>query len=1191
MILKSLEIQGFKSFPDKTKLTFGGGITAVVGPNGSGKSNISDAVRWVLGEQSTKTLRGSRMEDVIFGGTKLRKPVGFSQVALTIDNTDHTLPVESEEVTVTRKLYRSGESEYRINANSVRLKDVYELFMDTGLGKDGYSIIGQGRIAEIVGAKSAERREIFEEASGISKYRYRKTEAERRLEQAQENLLRLKDILTELEDRVGPLKIQSEKAQAFLKLSEEKKRLEVSLYIKSLDKAKEALREQENRIMVCKASYDGVDDELTALENDINAVFAQAQQCAVAIEKKRTERQTLEEELSKRESEIAVLRNDIFHKNENIARIQRDIETQSLAVSDIDAQIAARLAQLEGKTALIAELEVQCSASEETLNNFLSDNARHNDRLEAANRELTAINQKISQSRVTELTCLSSLEELIQRSGQLTQSLDMKRTEFERLGAELADTQAFVDELDIKIESETNTVKGYDFKLSKRKAKLEESAKQVNALDLAIKEKSQNARLLEDLERSMEGFTQSVKTVMRMAGGGALRGVLGPVSSLIQVPQRYTVAVETALSFALQNIVVENEEVAKRAIALLKNENAGRATFLPVSTIEGNVLDDRSLTAQPGFVGVASKLIEHDAKYTGIVNSLLGRIVICEDLDHAVDMAKKNGYRFKLVTLDGQVVNAGGSLTGGSAVKSSGLLSRRNDIERLHAQAKELEQKLAATKGEHDALKAEIAGVEAEYLASKSVLETMLEDRSKAEIQRQLALRNLSETEKTIGELEAERTRSAEREKRLNDDIAKAKAELAESTALAATLEEQLSATSQLKDELRQKRRDLTDEISALKMRILGETKEAEGLKQSADELAARKESQSGRFDELNAEAQALTEEINGITAKTEEILVSKEAVNTKAAAMEAEIRALSDERLTFEKQANDKRGEEKAILSRREDISKEMARLEERKVSVQTEYDQIIAKLWDEYELTKSEAAAIAEDIPNVTVAQRSLAEVKNKIKALGTVNVDAIEEYKEVSQRYEFLKTQIADVESSRDELLRLISDLTVKMREIFTESFVQINKNFGEVFVELFGGGSAHLTLTDEGDVLESGIEIFVEPPGKIIKNLSALSGGEQAFVAIAIYFAILKVRPAPFCLLDEIEAALDDVNVAKYAQYLHRFNDTTQFIAITHRRGTMEEADVLYGVTMQEEGVSKLLELKVSEVESKLGLKNT
>ena len=1191
MILKSLEIQGFKSFPDKTKLSFGGGITAVVGPNGSGKSNISDAVRWVLGEQSTKTLRGSRMEDVIFGGTKLRKPVGFAQVALTIDNTDHSLPVESEEVTVTRKLYRSGESEYRINGNSVRLKDVYEMFMDTGLGKDGYSIIGQGRIAEIVGAKSAERREIFEEASGISKYRYRKTEAERRLEQAQENLLRLKDILTELEDRVGPLKVQSEKAQAFLKLSEEKKQLEVSLYIKQLDKAKEALREQENRIMVCKASYDGVDDELTALEEAINAIFAQAQQCAVAIEGKRTERQAIDEELSKRESEIAVLRNDIFHKNETISRIQRDIDTQSLAVSDIDAQISARLAQLEAKNTLIGELGATCAQREETLNTFLTDNARHNDQLESVSRELTAINQQLAQSRVTELTSASSLEELAQRRETLSQGLAAKQTDSERLRAEIGELQGFVDELDGKIESESNTVKGYEFKLSKRKAKLEESAKQLNTLDLAIKEKRQNARLLEDLERSMEGFTQSVKTVMKLSGGGALRGVLGPVSSLIQVPQRYTVAVETALSFALQNIVVENEEVAKRAIAILKSENAGRATFLPVTTIEGNVLDDHALSSQPGFVGVASKLIEFDTKYNGIVNSLLGRIVFCEDLDNAVAMAKKNAYRFKIVTLDGQVVNAGGSLTGGSTVKSSGLLSRRNDIERLHEQAKELEQKLATVTTEHDALKAEIAGVEAEFLATRSVLETMQEDKAKAEIERQLAQRNLQENEKNIEEITAELTRSEERTQKLTRELQAAKAELAEKAARAAELEEQLSTTSQLKDELRQKRRELTDEISALKMQILGETKEAEGLKQSADELAERKLSQSGRFEELNAEITALSGEINDINAKIEEILLSKEEVNAKAAAIEAEIHALSEQRLTFEKQANEKRGEEKAILSRREDISKEMARLEERKVTAQTDYDQIIAKLWDEYELTKSEASAIAGEIPSVTNAQRTLSEIKGKIKALGTVNVDAIEEYKEVSQRYEFLKAQVADVESSRDELLRLINELTYKMREIFTESFAQINKNFGEVFVELFGGGSAHLDLTDEGDVLESGIEIFVEPPGKIIKNLTALSGGEQAFVAIAIYFAILKVRPAPFCLLDEIEAALDDVNVSKYAQYLHRLNDKTQFIAITHRRGTMEEADVLYGVTMQEEGVSKLLELKVSEVESKLGLKNT
>ncbi|MFA9381338.1 MAG: chromosome segregation SMC family protein, partial [Acetanaerobacterium sp.] len=603
MILKSLEIQGFKSFPDKTRLSFGSGITAVVGPNGSGKSNISDAVRWVMGEQSTKALRGSRMEDVIFGGTKLRKPVGFAQVLLTVDNSDRSLDMESDEVTITRRLYRSGESEYRINGSGVRLRDVYELFMDTGLGKDGYSIIGQGRIAEIVGAKSAERREIFEEASGISKYRYRKNEAQRRLEQAQENLLRLRDILTELEDRVGPLKIQSEKAQAFLVLAAEKKQLEVSLYIRSLDKAREALRDQENRVMVCKAACDEVDDELSAMEADINAVFEQSQQCAIMMEQKRAQRTQLDEELSRREAQIAVLRNDIHHKTEGIERVHREIEANSLAVSDIAAQIEERMTLHGQKCALIEELKEQCAQSEGVLEDFLNDSARHNESLEAVNREMAALGAAISESRVGELTCTSSLEELAGRRARLCEQLDTKRADAAHYEKERADAAAFVSELDERIEAETNTVKGYAFKLEKRREKLELSERERNTLDLRIKEKNQNARLLEDLERSMEGFTASVKSVMRMASHGTLRGVLGPVSSLIEVPQRFTTAIETALAFALQNIVVEDEAAAKRAITQLKSQNAGRATFLPVSTIRGTVLDERPLKGQAGYVG------------------------------------------------------------------------------------------------------------------------------------------------------------------------------------------------------------------------------------------------------------------------------------------------------------------------------------------------------------------------------------------------------------------------------------------------------------------------------------------------------------------------------------------------------------------------------------------------------------
>lgn len=1191
MILKSLEIQGFKSFPDKTRLAFGSGITAVVGPNGSGKSNISDAVRWVLGEQSTKTLRGGRMEDVIFGGTKLRGQVGFAQVSLAIDNTDRSLPMDSDEVTVTRKLYRSGESEYRINGSGVRLRDVYELFMDTGLGRDGYSIIGQGRIAEIVGAKSAERREIFEEASGISKYRYRKNEAERKLSQTQENLVRLLDILTELEDRVEPLRVQSDKAQAFLTLSEEKKRLEVSLYVRSLEKARETLREQENRVMVCRAQCDEVDEELAAMEADINAIFERSQQHAVLTEQKRAVRAGLDEELAHMDAQAAVLRNDIHHKNENIERILREIEANSLAVSDIARQIEERMAQHDQKRARVRELEQLCRQREQTLEEFLSDSARHNESLETVRREMAALGAAVSQSRAGEMAALSALAELTDRKERLNGQLLAKREDIARCEQEHTEAAALADELDQRIEAEANTVKGYAFKLEKRREKLEQSAKEVSSLDLKIREKQQNARLLEDLERSMEGFAHSVKTVMRMAQHGTLRGILGPVSSLIEVPKDYTIAIETALSFALQNIVVEDETAAKRAIAQLKSENAGRATFLPVSTIKGSVLDERALKGRPGYVGVASSLVTGDDRYREIISSLLGRIAVCDTLDHAVELARANAYRFRVVTLDGQQVNAGGSLTGGSAVKSAGLLSRRGDIARLREQAEALTRRLGEANAAHGALKTEIAGLEAQYLAAKGELDTMTEDRQKAEMQKTLCARNLEELTRTLGEAQTELARADSREQELAAELAAARETLAVSTERLTALEEQVGDTARKKDELREKRHALTEEISQLKMDILSLTKEAESLAQAAQELARRRESESGRESTLQDEIAALRADIDGINVSVQEILLSKENLCARAAQTEREIAELSAQRMQLEKEANERRGTERGILSRREEISKEMARLEERKLSAQSEYDSIITKLWEEYELTKTEAAALAEEIENATAAQRALSEIKSKIRALGSVNVGAIEEYKEVSERYRFLKEQTDDVTRSRDELLRLIRELTSAMREIFAESFVQINKNFGEVFVELFGGGSAQLKLTDEQDVLESGIEIYVEPPGKIIKNLSALSGGEQAFVAIAIYFAILKVRPAPFCLLDEIEAALDDVNVTKYAQYLHRLADKTQFIAITHRRGTMEEADVLYGVTMQEEGISKLLQLKVTELEQKLGMKNT
>lgn len=732
------------------------------------------------------------------------------------------------------------------------------------------------------------------------------------------------------------------------------------------------------------------------------------------------------------------------------------------------------------KSEYIEKVKNNLAASEKALEDFLKDNAAHDEHIEEYGTKLTEMNNEISSLRQRAMVCASGISELAARSETVKQNLAVKKQNGEQNKRELDDATAFIAELDQKIESEANTVKGYEFKLNKRKEKLSVSDKELADIELKIKEKEQNAKLLEDLEKNMDGFAGSVKSVMRLASNGTLRGIHGTVASLISVPKEYTVAVETALSYALQNIVAENEDCAKRAINILKSQNAGRATFLPLSTIKGNAIDTKGVADCGGFVGVASSLVGYDKKYTGIVENLLGRIVVCEDLDDAVNMARKNNYRFRIVTLDGQIINAGGSLTGGSTVKSSGILSRRNDIEALRRQAQELTAKAEKLRSENADLKAEIASLEADYLACASELTTMKEDRADADTRSRILATTMEETEKAINEFNDELEKACVRIAELKGEQNKSDEARAQLEAKAQELEKQLDSTMQSKDELRTRRHKLTEEISGLKMEIFGAEKEAESLENAAEELRRRRENQSGRFAELKAESEKLEAEIADINKQIEDILASKDEVRRSVARFDSEMAEITAEKLDYEKQANTRRGEEREILSRREDVSKEMARLEERKIAVQTEYDSIIAKLWDEYELTKSEAMEIAGEIESITAAQRSLAEIKSKIRALGSVNVEAIDEYKEVKERYEFLSEQIADVEKSRDELLKIIGDLTSRMREIFAESFTQINKNFGEVFVELFGGGRASLKLTDEGDVLESGIDILVEPP---------------------------------------------------------------------------------------------------------------
>ena len=1169
MRLKELEIQGFKSFPDKTKITIGEGITGVVGPNGSGKSNISDSIRWVLGETSSKQLRGSgKMEDVIFGGTQSRGAMGFASVALTIDNSDHGLDMDADEVTIGRRYYRSGESEYSINGQNVRLKDVYELLLDTGIGRDGYAIVGQGRIAEIVGAKSAERREIFEEASGIAKYRYRKNEAERRLEAAEGNLERLRDILGELEKRVGPLKRDSEKAQQFLELSERRKSLEVTLWVDAIRRANDTVRDQQRKFEAAQADYERLSRQLDEFDEKSAALREEAQQLVLQVEQANADIRAVTEANAGSESEIAVLKNESEHSRFRIDEATGELERAGQGRQSIETEAA-------GHKAAMAELRAELRALEEKA----AASGQRRDVIDAAIARLqdtaTAAKVRAASAQSAKEAAAQRLDEAKQQAVELENSAAAAEEEKRRAERRLKDAEEAVTRND-------NIKAGLKLKLESRRRQQAEAADALQKADKERSNTSQRIHILEDLERNMDGYQQSVKAVMRAAAGRRLRGIIGPVAGILTVEKGYETAIETALGFALQNIVVEDQGCARAAIGFLKDERAGRATFLPLDTVQGSRFTGR-LT---GTAEVAADLVKCDPRYQHIIDNLLGRIIVVEDLSEASTVAKNLGYRNRIVTLDGQVINAGGSFTGGSTARSVGVFSRKQELDELRTRLVKLEKKradaekeLEARKAEVDNLTAQLSGAEAEGMnASSERLRASLElDRLTAAV-----AQHEENTRSLAAEIEAQQAAVTQNE----TACAEAEATQGKAEAELNTYNAELAELGESTGSLTAERERITNELSENQMQRLANEKDI-GLHEAALEgLQSRTGEAEARARELNAAIEAAKAKIEANALKIAEIERTRGENKEKIAAAEETIRTANAARMEKEAAVARLGQENRALTDERERMSGEMARLAERRTAAENELNDTNTKLWEEYQLTAGEAKELCVEFESLTELRRSVAEVRGKIRGLGNVNVGAIEEYKEVKERYDFLKAQVTDVEKAKSELTRMIAELCSEMEELFTTSFKQINTHFQQIFKELFGGGHARLYLSDESNVLESGIEIEVSPPGKVIKNLSALSGGEQALVAISIYFAILNVNPAPFCFLDEIEAALDDVNVARYAQYLRRMTDHTQFIVITHRRGTMEAADVLYGVTMQEDGVSKILRLDLDKVSADL-----
>ena len=1000
MYLKALEIQGFKSFADKTRLTFEKNITAIVGPNGSGKSNISDAVMWVMGEQRTKSLRGSKMEDVIFGGTAKRSPLGFAQVSLILDNSARIFDIDSSEVTLTRRYYRSGESEYFINRESVRLKDINNLLMDTGLGRDGYSIIGQGRIAEIVSNKSTDRREVFEEAAGISRYRYRKEEAERKLDKTEENLLRINDKIDELEMQVGPLREQSRVAKRYLALRDELKILEVSAWMETLDRLHAQADAVNQEYAQAKANLERAKGELESLYASSGSITERMHRKDVEIEQARERLSAAEAKASECESAAAVLRANAESSRRSMERMQSDIAEQESRAAEIRARMdegARRIAEIKAR--------LETLYAENTKNGNVLDGCR------------------------------------------------------------------------MKIHSREDALAAVSDKATK----------------LAVDARSMDSRInmLTEMEKDFDGFSRAVKTVMRESARGSIRGVHGPVANLVKADDECALAIETALGAAAQNIVIDTQNDGRSAIEMLKRMDAGRATFLPIDTIRGSVMTDAPVR-DPGFVGVAFDLVKFDESYRQIFANLLGRTVVAETLADAVRISKANGNRLRIVTLDGQLINAGGSMTGGSSAKGSGILSRANELETLKKKRVKLAESEKSCAAELERAKTNLASVRYQY---------------------DMALEKQSSLRSDISSLEAENRATAASGEQLR------------------LLLDGISGDSETRK----------NAVSAAERQI-----------ESFNARIAEKETERGTFA---VEIKSIKDEISRIGLSKLELEGKRTKAEKDAQQRNAEINEL--ERLT--------------------------ARIEQKKLASDMEEKQIMDKLWDNYELGHTAANAIRQPVQNIQKANRAIAELRKEISSLGTPNIGAIDEYERVNSRYEFLAGQRDDVEKAKTELVDIIRDITAEMKAVFVERFNEIDESFRQTFLELFGGGKAALVLEDEKDVLNCGIDIKVQPPGKAVSTISLLSGGEMAFVAIALYFAILKVRPTPFCVMDEIEAALDEANVERFAAYMRRMSDRTQFLVITHRRGTMEEADMLYGVTMQEKGVSAVIELDLENAQ--------
>lgn len=1185
MYLKSLELQGFKSFPEKIKLDFNKGITAVVGPNGSGKSNIADAVRWVLGEKSAKSLRGNKMEDIIFNGTENRKPLSFAEVSVIMDNSDKKLNLDYPEVTVTRRVYRSGESDYLLNGTKCRAKDILELFMDTGVGKEGYSIIGQGRIDEILSNKSEDRRMLFEEAAGIVKYRTRSFEASNKLAKERENLVRVNDIIATLESQVGPLEVQAEKAKKFISLSNKLKTVEVNRFVIEADRFENDIKEVEktisqlgNDVLREHRQEEVLQKKRTSLKSDLSNVDLQYEENSNSIGEKRSQ-------VEQKENDIKMCESEIQHFNENIERLNKNIDQNKKAIEDkknesdaLDAKIVAKTLEIERKNkayedkkSAYTDLETKVTESEEMFNRFNSDIRDKMNRSADISSEISKINARLLQ--------------LKERKSTVTEDISVLQGQLKEKEIALAVEEQKISRIDNEIEKISNNIKNDNVTVTELSGKINDTKKKQLDMTKSIQDKQSRLRILSELENSYEGYYGGVKAVLsqRDRKVSGFEGICGAVGELITLDKKYETAIEIALGGAVQNIVAKNENDVKKAISYLKTNNKGRATFLPMTAIKPKTMNNKGdIFKNTGVIGIAKELISYDAQYENIMSSLLERVIIVDTIDNGIALSKKTNYSYKIVTLDGELFNVGGSMTGGSISKrSTGIFSRGREIG-------ELRENLKVLVSEYNELNSELDSMNNLIEESNKNLKSSNEMLQSLHINRTRSVAEVTKSKEYVDDyktrIECSGSESEKLELTISEDekqIKQYENDLAAITAEINSVNEKIQEYQSKIQENRDIRESSIREINDLKLEINQINNEIYNFNYNKKRIETE-------VMELNTGIENFKSEISEYESQIDDKEKNKQSIFENAEQLKEEYTKfikMQEELINYKNEVNKELDElEKSIQRQTETknaIEKQLSRFEVRKEQLENERKNLYNNMWEEYEITY----VVAKNYEKLDMSSEDLVKeernLKNQMKALGNVNMNAVEEYAEISEKYQFLIKNRDDIKQSEEKLIGIIEQLNVLMEEQFREQFKVISDNFAETFKEMFGGGEASLKLSNDQDILNCGIDIIVQPPGKTLQNMMLLSGGEKALTAISLLFAILKMKPSPFCILDEIEAALDDANVNRYADYLKNFVDDTQFIVITHRKGTMEAADILYGVTMQEKGVSKLVSVKFDE----------